>query len=124
MGPTVQATFSDIVSWDDVEFPTSCDNNTFACTAGLLDKGIDNSVPNSKGNPDRICATMQIAPIGLHTSAWLDMGVLTMGCFNSIGDPIACPGGSTALHFVGFIGLNNGDGTGSMDSWWSHGNNH
>jgi hypothetical protein len=125
MGPTLLATFTDIFSWDDVEFPTSCSNTTFACTAGLLDKGIDNSVPNSKGNTDDICATMQL---GLHTSAWLDMFSLSMGCFDAFGHAILCPGGSLAassnLYFVGFIGLNNGDGTGSMDSWWSHGNKH
>ncbi len=23
------------------------------------------------------------------------------------------------MEFVGFIGLNNGNGTGSMDSWWT-----
>lgn len=122
MGPTVLATFTDINSWDDVEFDTSCSNTTFACTAGLLDKGIDNSIPNSKGNNDRICATMQL---DLHTSAWLDMDGLVMGCFDGSGHSTPCPGGGSGpLHFVGFIGLNNGDGTGSMDSWWSHGDKH
>jgi hypothetical protein len=120
MGPTLLATFTDIFSWDDAEFPTSCSDTSFTCAAGFLDKGIDNSVPNSKGNADDICATMQL---DLHTSAWLEMGFLSMGCFNSIGTSITCIG-SGNKHFAGFVGLNNGDGTGSMDSWWSHGDNH
>jgi hypothetical protein len=121
MGSTILATFTDIKSWDDVEFDTSCSNTTFACAAGLLDKGIDNSVPNSKGNTDDICATMQL---GLHTSAWLEMGSLSIGCFDPFGQETGCPGADNSKYFVGFVGLNNGDGTGSMDSWWSHGDNH
>jgi hypothetical protein len=52
------------------------------------------------------------------------MPFFSFGCFNAdVGDVATgvcdIPGASW---FVGFIGLNNGDGTGSMDSWWADAN--
>jgi hypothetical protein len=49
----------------------------------------------------------------------LDFGI---ACSDPFGGGVTCPGGGANKFFVGFVGLNNGDGTGSMDSWWSHGN--
>jgi hypothetical protein len=60
--------------------------------------------------------------LGLHNAAFLDMRDLDVACVNAIGEEVNCPGSSE--WFVGFVGLNNGNGTGSMDSWWSHGRDH
>jgi len=70
MNAGVQAVFTNINSYDDVEFPTSCGDTIFACNPGQFDKGIDNGIPNSKGNIQRICPSMQL---DLHNSAWLDI---------------------------------------------------
>jgi hypothetical protein len=102
---------------DENEEFTSCSPTTFACADGLLNKGIDNSLPNSKG-ANRMCAT---SILDTFTSGWVFMPFDSFGC----SDPEVCRSGEPNfevvdyLAFVGFIGLNNGDGTGSMDSWWS-----
>jgi len=58
---------------------------------------------NSRGEPS-IC------------SGTNDVGFVKMELFEGgFGDEIFMGSGSW---FVGFAGLNNGDGTGSMDSWW------
>ncbi len=99
--------------FDEFESPTSCSPTTFACDLTLVDKGIDNFHPNSKGEVNRICNDS--VDVG-----WLFMPLQRFNCFDV--DPITgdCPSTqvSTVL-FVGFLGLNNGDGTGSMDSWWT-----
>jgi hypothetical protein len=41
-------------------------------------------------------------------------------CAPPFGDTFQCEFGiEDDAFFVGFIGLNDGDGSGSMDSWWS-----
>ncbi len=96
--------------FDEFESPTSCSPTTFSCAPTLVDKGIDNFHPNSKGEVNRICNDS--VDVG-----WLYMPIQQFFCFDF--DPISgqCPFGS--VFFVGFLGLNNGDGTGSMDSWWT-----
>jgi hypothetical protein len=114
--PGILATFDDILSWDAVEFDTSCSPTTFSCAVGNFDKAIDNSLPNSKGQINRLCASSQLDSF---SSGWLDMPFTGFVCT----DPRASS--STPLGicnktgwFFGLVGLNNGDGTGSMDSWW------
>jgi len=106
---------NEVLIWDEIELPTSCSATTFACAENLLDKGIDNSLPNSKGELNRVCPASTLAT---NTAGWLD---LPFGSFTCT-DPLVTNPGTTECnqrpHFVGFIGLNNGDGTGSMDSWW------
>jgi hypothetical protein len=111
-GPQFAALFTDILSYDSVEFDTSCSDTTFSCSPGNFDKGIDASVPNSKGEINRICATNQLNNF---SSAWLDMPFAGFLCRDGDGDLITCP---DTMWFHGLVGLNNGDGTGSMDSWW------
>ncbi len=120
--PQIQATFGDVTGdvtqdfpqihiFDQFESPTSCSPTTFACDIGLLDKGIDNFHPNSKGENNRICNDS--VDVG-----WLFMPLNRFSCFDE--DPV---GGvcQSPVFFVGFLGLNNGNGTGSMDSWWTPG---
>ena len=87
-----------------------------------MNKGIDNSIPNSKGQVNRVCGTNVLDS---NTAGWLDMPFTTF----FIVDPFVADNSSAVTdcepngpepHFVGFIGLNNGNGTGSMDSWWSN----
>ena len=106
-----------ILIYDQVEVPSSCSPTVFSCFPGNLDKGIDNSLPNSKGQPNRICSTNRLST---NTAGWLHMPFSDFTC-----NPPFGPGdGSCAftfsdrIYFVGFRGLNNGDGTGGMDSWW------
>ena len=117
----VSTTFGDAfnsnIIYDSDEFPTSCSPTTFACKVGFLDKGIDNSLPNSKGQTNRVCST---STLDANTSGWLHLPLSTFGC----ADPLVCNADGTfdfpaEPWFVGFVGLNNGDGTGSMDSWWA-----
>ncbi len=101
--------------FDEFESPTSCSPTTFACDIGLVDKGIDNFHPNSKGEVNRICNDS--VDVG-----WLFMPLRDFRCFDL--DPVSgnCPFMFIQDEFfVGFLGLNNGNGTGSMDSWWTPG---
>ncbi len=105
----VGSTNPQIHIFDEFESPTSCSPSTFACAPTLLDKGIDNFHPNSKGEVNRICNDS--VDVG-----WLYMPLQRFNCFDQ--DPDA--GNCQSLNlFVGFLGLNNGNGTGSMDSWWT-----
>jgi hypothetical protein len=106
-----------ILIYDQIEVPSSCSATTFSCFPGNLDKGIDNSLPNSKEQPNRICSTNRLST---NTAGWLHMPFSGFTC-----DPPFGPGNGTCdfaqdgrIYFVGFRGLNNGDGTGGMDSWW------
>lgn len=117
--------------FDDFEQPISCSPTTFTCdngniSFGHINKGIDNSLPNSQGFP-RICNSSQLdSPpiIGAVDAGWLFLPFFDYVCIDPDGTPEACDGQllfpfDEDIHFVGFLGLNNGDGTGSMDSWMS-----
>ncbi len=97
----------------------SCPNVVFAClpsdgdiapfileeeAAGLVgfDLGINDELVNSKGEPS-ICG-------GSLSTGWVDMTTVDIDTDSGFD-------GSEEEFFVGFIGLNNGDGTGSMDTW-------
>ncbi len=106
---------NEILIYDELEDDTSCSPTVFACAEGVLDRGIDNSLPNSAGEVNRVCAT---STLNSNSSGWLDLPFAGFSCT----DPaVGIAGECTEIfppYFVGFIGLNNGNGTGSMDSWW------
>jgi hypothetical protein len=81
--------------FDADENVISCGNFTFRCNSSQFDVGINDAYPATKGGPE-ICNG------NTDTVGFLSLD--TFGIFPGI--------------FVGFVGLNNGDGTGSMDSWW------
>lgn len=109
--PTTAANFgspeNEILIWDADEDDISCSPTYFACGFTLngssaMNRGVDNALPNSHGDLNRVCAS---SILNSNSSGWLDL-------------PFTGFSGG-ADHFVGYIGLNNGDGTGSMDSWWA-----
>lgn len=117
LDPGIQVLFGEnddqILIWDEQEIFTSCGTEAFSCSVGGMNKGVDFSLPNSKGQQNRVCPS---AILDSNSSGWLDMNFNRYFCTNAVGgDDGVCP---SDPHFVGFIGLNNGDGTGSMDSWW------
>ena len=109
----------EILIFDQAELGTSCSPTTFKCAVGFLDKGIDNSLPNSQGQLNRICGT---STLDTNTSGWLHMPFATFGCTDPAVEDPENPGVcDKEPRFVGFRGLNNGTTTGTMDSWWSFG---
>lgn len=110
--------------FDHAENFNSCSPVTFACDPDSINLGIDNSVPNTQGFA-RICNTSKLEGDALPVdSGWLLLPFIGNICV----DPLVTGGGGTGsfegqcdfpTYFVGFLGLNNGDGTGSMDSWLS-----
>jgi hypothetical protein len=123
-GPGIQTVFgsfnNQIFIYDDDEDAQSCSPTTFACKVGFLDKGIDNALPNSKGQANRVCAT---AVLDSNIAGWLHMPFDKFVCPPPFGDANGVCLGAVDPMFVGFVGLNNGDGTGSMDSWWTQSRN-
>jgi len=104
-----------ILIFDEDENILSCSPQLFACSDGNSNIAIDNSLPNSKGNPNRVCNTSIIS--ATNNSGHLFLPFESFVCT----DPLiggTCP---SNIHFVGFIGLNNGAGSGSFDSWWEGG---
>jgi hypothetical protein len=91
------------------ENAVSCSPVGFYCDSFEFSRGIDNSLPSTHGF-DPICAT---SVLSTDTAGWLFLPYDHSDCFDD-----NC-GESTEVFFVGFLGLNNGDGTGSMDSWMS-----
>ena len=96
--------------FDEFEDGTSCEPTNFGCEVGQMNRGIDNSIPNSRQAAlnNRICNTSVLTES--NEAGWL---YLPFDFFDFGED------GST--FFVGFLGLNNGNGTGSMDSWLAAG---
>lgn len=93
----------DIFVFDMNEEPLSCDQKVFAC-GGTMNYGINEDYPNSRdGEP--LCPGGGLAD--------------PLGGFISLENPVFInrmqPGFEV---FVGLIGINNGNGTGSMDSWF------
>lgn len=108
----------DIDIYDLNEVPFSCRNVIFACTdqdsplyEALLEQsgdanvasfeyGINNAIPHSR-NSELLC------PGNVVSNGFVTLNLIT--------DPIS--------GFVGYIGLNNGNGRGSMDSFWFNSDN-
>lgn len=115
--PAIGTVFGDVTEnfqnliFDEFENFNSCSPVGFFCDAGTINYGIDNSIPNSQGF-DRICNTSKLDAD--NSAGWLYLPFNGFLCLDGFG----C-GGEPDLFFVGFLGLNNGDGTGSMDSWMS-----
>lgn len=115
-GDDITAEFDPTI-FNDAEKDFSCPDMVFACTpsdgdavpfiqededVGLVgfDLGINDELVNSKGEPN-ICG-------GTLSTGYVEMDISDFD-------------GEGQRFFVGFIGLNNGDGTGSMDTWWASG---
>ena len=122
----ISVTFGDqndgnpILSCDYKELCASCSDATFACGTdasgnSLLDRAVDRSLPNSKGDVNQVCGTRNIGFDDGFDAGWLYLPLQSYGCDSNSGGVSSCNG--NFQNFVGFIGLNNGDGTGSMDSW-------
>ncbi len=95
--PGISATF-DVDQIDAAEQPLSCEDFTFSCSASNFNVGINDVLPNSRiGN--RLCPGFSEPT-----------GVIIFTLEDTDGDP---------NYITGFVGLNNGDGTGSMDTWFS-----
>jgi len=115
--PTENFTLLDVDIFNLNEIPFSCRNIIFACITQdspryteLLDSvgeasvanfeyGINEAIPNSK-NGELLCPSNNIS------NGFARLSVLAQ----SIGE---------IEYFVGFVGLNNGNGRGSMDSFWT-----
>ena len=83
----------DIYNLDEVPF--SCRDITFSCTADTFEYGINDAIPHSRGK-DVLCPS-NVVPEGF---------------------VVLRPEESEYDNFVGYVGLNNGNGRGSMDSFW------
>jgi len=127
--PNVGTSFGirdEIEIFTETEVPGSCSPAIFSCSStqgfgglGNMDKGIDNSLPNDKLDNNRICSTERL---DTNSSGWVHMPFSGFACQPPFGDAddFECNKNiERNAYFVGFIGLNNGDGTGSMDSWWN-----
>jgi hypothetical protein len=83
---------------NEAENPFSCPPAVFACAT---DYGINQAILNSKGGTSICGDTNTNGAVGLDLSGE----------------------SSNARFVVGFIGLNDGAGHGSMDAWWANGTN-
>ena len=96
--------------YDDKENPISCPPVTFACgtanSAAVFDTGINEAIPNSKDGSHICLGTATRGFVAL--SNYHDNFVHTSKTEHHLEG-----------HFIGFIGLNNGGGRGTMDSFWS-----
>jgi len=118
--PGISTTFGinivdeEILIYSQDETSSSCGETTFTCDLGKMNKGIDNSLPNSIDGSS-ICPVRTLDDTTF--SGWLH---LPFNNFSCVGTAIDDGDGNCILpiFFTGFLGLNNGDGTGSMDSWW------
>jgi len=104
--------FDDIMIFDENESGTSCGQKTFSCAVGNFDRAIDSSLPNSKGLNNQIC---DADILFTNTSGWVNLPFAGFTCSGILDNNGSCVG---EPNFVGFLGLNNGDGTGTMDSFW------
>jgi len=115
MAPTLTATFGvggdQIFQINNDEDPLSCFPVTFACAPGLFDRGINPSYPNSQGVLNNACLSSTNAPGPGPEANFLFMP------FDAFEDEDFDD--NDEAQFVGYIGLNNDSGMGSMDSWWS-----
>jgi hypothetical protein len=103
-----------ILIYNEKEKPISCGEQFFSCSDSFagMNKGIDNSLPNSKGHVPPVCTTSRITDT--NHAGWLHMPFTGFVCLAA-----SCGSFGNDVFFTGFRGLNNGDGTGVMDSWWA-----
>ncbi len=99
---------ADIFVYDMAEDPLSCDRRNFAC-GNVMNYGVNEDYPNSKAG-DLLCPGGGLAdPQGGY--------VLFDNWMFPFPPEFEIPGDEV---IQGFIGINNDDGTGSMDSWYVH----
>ncbi len=97
----------DIFIFDMNEEPLSCDRRNFAC-GKIMNYGINEDYKASRGS-DLLCPGGGLANP--------DGGFISFqNGSNDAGTPIGDDASSDDV-FVNFIGINNNDGTGSMDTW-------
>jgi len=115
MAPNLSATFGiggdQIFQFNNNEDALSCFPVTFACAPGLFDRGINPSYPNSQGLLNNACLSSTNAPGPGPEANFLFMP------FDDFNDDAL--DNNDHAQFVGYIGLNNDSGLGSMDSWWA-----
>lgn len=87
----------DVDQVDAGENPLSCEDTVFSCSPGAFNVGINDALPNSRIGA-RLCPGFS-EPVGL----------MILQSEGVSGNP---------NYFTGYLGLNNGDGTGSLDTWW------
>ena len=100
----------DIFTFDMNEEPLSCDTRNFACGA-VMNYGINEDYPASRGE-NLLCPGGGLAnPSG---------GFVSFENFAFNGTEPPLPPGILGrfFSFIGFIGINNANGTGSMDAWF------
>jgi hypothetical protein len=95
-GPSIAASFH-VNLFNDAESKFSCPDVRFSCDISHFDYGINSAITNPFGSASLCTDTNAIGFVRL--------------------DPITTSSKSTSF-VVGFIGLNNGNGSGSMDAWW------
>ena len=100
--------------FDEFEGANSCSPVFFSCGDTTINYGIDNSIPNSQGFGS-ICNTSRLSEA--NSAGWLYLPFIDYVCVDADGNSVGCDDFVDFIHFVGFLGLNNGDGSGSMDSW-------
>lgn len=107
-----------ILIHDEIENLISCSPSEFNCSDGNSNIAIDVSLPNTKGDPNRVCLSSII-------TATNDSGYLRMPFEDFIcSDPFAGEPDGTCMfnaHFTGFVGLTNGTSSGTFESWWEGG---
>lgn len=100
-GPHIVAKFQTINVEDPLSLLFNCAPNVFSCSTTGMNKGINDSIPNSKDS-SRMCSTN------------INTGTINFEL------PIipGLPSGTIQADFlVGFVGINNGSNIGSMDAF-------
>ncbi len=98
----------DVFVFDLNEEPISCGRRNFAC-GNVMNYGIADDFGPSRGN-DQLCNNTSLPD---SNGGFISFENAT---FTSQTPPEAPPVPPLGV-FTGYIGINNGDGTGSMDSW-------
>ncbi|NIP31774.1 MAG: hypothetical protein GTO02_11590 [Candidatus Dadabacteria bacterium] len=98
----------DIFTFDLDEEPLSCDRRNFAC-GNVMNYGINEDYMASRGN-DLLCPGGGLS----------DLRGGYVSFENALNDDLdgAIPDNDDHDTFFGWIGINNNNGTGSMDIWW------
>jgi len=100
---------------DKSENEISCSPRQFSCSDGEANIGLDYSLPNNN-DPDRVTCPTNIINAS-NNAGWYYLPFADTVCT----DPAIIDSEGNCLydiHFVGFIGLNNGSSSGTFDSWW------
>jgi len=83
--------------YNDNEVPFSCSDTVFSCTPDTFEYGINNAIPSSRDKA-AVCGSNNIPE-----------GIVVLDLISNTSTEV----------FAGYVGLNNGNGRGSMDSMWT-----